>query len=234
MGTGEKHKFKCNNCHSDTLHDILYEKKDHGSEDYGDEDDNFSVQWGTTWRVIQCRGCESISMKMDAWNSEDTDTRGRPAVSTTYFPPRTFRALPAWIRDDVFDQNCPAEINRLMKELYVSLQNDCHAASTMLMRAIFEHMMISKVADNGSFIENLNKFESQGFIGKKQREVVESMLEAGHASIHRAFIPKKNDIVTLADILEGVLEVVYIQSPKADELTKRIPKRVRKDSSKGS
>ena len=52
------------------------------------------------------------------------------------------------------------------------------------------------------------------------------MLEAGHASIHRAFTPKKSDIVTLVDILEGhVLEVVYVQMPKAAELKKRIPKK---------
>jgi len=95
----------------------------------------------------------------------------------------------------------------------------------MLMRAAFEHTMIDKVGDQGSFAKNLSKFEEQGFIGNKQAEVVGSMLEAGHASIHRAFVPKKDDIVTLVDILEGILKVVYVHVPKADELKKRIPKR---------
>jgi hypothetical protein len=174
---------------------------------------------------MQCKGCESISMKREAWNSEMLDDDGGPEIHTTYFPPRIFRELPTWLNDDVFTDKCPPEIEKLMKELYVSLQNDCRAASAMLMRAIFEHMMIDKVSDNKSFVANLNKFEEGGFIGKKQREVVESMLEAGHASIHRAYIPKRNDIIILTDILEGILQVVYVQAPKADEMKKRIPKR---------
>lgn len=222
MTTPAKFKAECNHCYSTTLHDILFEKKDHWTDEI---DDQFSIDWGVTWQVIQCRGCESISMRRDSWDSEDTDDEGRPNVSTAYFPPRIFRELPAWITDDLFSHTCPAEVEQLMKELYVALQNDCRAAATMLMRAIFEHMTIAKVGDHGSFTKNLIKFEEQGFIAKRQREVIESMIEAGHASIHRAFIPKKTDIVTLTDILEGILEVVYVQSPKAEELKKRIPKR---------
>lgn len=112
-----------------------------------------------------------------------------------------------------------------MNELYVALQNDCHAASSMLMRAIFEHAMIDKAGDQGSFSKNLSMFEELGFIGTKQAEVVSSMLEAGHASIHRAFVPKQSDIITLVGILEGILEVIYVHVPKAAELKKRIPAR---------
>ena len=72
----------------------------------------------------------------------------------------------------------------------------------MLMRAIFEHTMIEQGWRSWGIGKNLTKFEELGFIGKKQAEVVASMLEAGHASIHRAFTPKKSDIVTLVDILE--------------------------------
>jgi hypothetical protein len=162
-------------------------------------------------------------MRRDAWHSEATDEQGRPEITTTYFPPRTFRELPEWIRGAVFHQVCPAEINSLMKELYVCLQNGCCGSSAMLTRAVFEHMMIHKTGNQGTFRKNLDAFEHGGFIGKKQREIVESMLEAGHASMHRAFIPKKEDIVTLVDILEGSLEIVYVQTLKADELRKRIP-----------
>ncbi len=164
-------------------------------------------------------------MKRSSWNSEATDEQGRPEIATTYFPPRIFRDLPSWVRNDYFAQTCPRAVGKLMSELYVALQNDCHAASSMLMRAIFEHTMIDKAGDHGSFAKNLCKFEELGFIGKKQAEVVSSILEAGHASIHRAFVPKQSDIITLVDILEGILEVIYVHVPKAAELKKRIPAR---------
>jgi hypothetical protein len=222
MNSPEKLKAQCNTCHAETLHDVLFEKRDRGSEEAAED---FIFDWGVTWRVIQCRGCESVSMKRSAWNSAATDERGRPEIETTYFPPRIFRDLPAWIGNDYFAQTCPHAVRKLMHELYVALQNDCHAASSMLMRAIFEHTMIDKAGDHSSFSKNLSKFEELGFIGKKQAEVVSSMLEAGHASIHRAFVPKQSDIITLVDILEGILQVVYVQVPKAAELKKRIPAR---------
>ncbi|MEO6002294.1 MAG: DUF4145 domain-containing protein [Opitutus sp.] len=225
MSTPEKLKSQCNSCHAETLHDLLFEKKDSGSDQV---DDDFSIEWGATWRVIQCRGCESVSMKRAAWNSESTDEQGRPEIDITYFPPRIFRDFPSWTQSNLFTQTCPDEVEKLMKELYVALQNDCHAASTMLMRAIFEHTMIDKAGDQGTFAKNLKKFEELGFIGKMQAAVVGSMLEAGHASIHRAFIPKRTDIVTLVDILEGVLELIYVHVPKADELKKRIPAKNKK------
>ena len=222
MSTSSKIKAQCNVCHTQTLHEILYDKEDKGTEQI---DEDYCIHWGETWRVIQCRGCESISMKRQAWNSNACEEDGRPEITTTYFPPRIFRDLPRWLKNDFLNDTCPEEVEKLMKELYIALQNDCHAAATMLTRAIFEHTMIAKVGDQGTFVKNLKMFEDQGFIGKKQGEVVASMLEAGHASIHRAFVPTKDDIVILVDILEGVLEVIYVQVPKAAELKKRIPER---------
>ncbi len=217
-------KSDCNICHTQTRHDILYEKSDRGT-DTDEDNDNFSIDWKITWQVIQCRGCESISMKRESRDSESVDERGYEQVSTTYLPPRIFRKYPAWLKNNVFGRTCPDEVKKLMDELYISLQNDCCASATMFVRAIFEHTMIDEVGDKGTFSKNLNEFENSGFIGKKHREVVSSMLEAGHASSHRAFIPIKEDIVTLVDILEGILEVVYVQVPKAHDLEKRIPKR---------
>lgn len=222
MSNPARLKCDCNSCHTHTIHDVLFEKKDKGTENFNDE---FSIDWETDWRVIQCRGCESISMRRDSSHSENTDEQGRPITTTTYFPPRTFRELPKWFKEPYFIEGCSTEIDGLMKELYVCLQNDCRASSAMLARAIFEHMMIDKTGDQGSFSKNLDAFERAGFVGKKQREVIESMLEAGHASIHRAFIPKKSDMITVVAILEGIMEVVYVQAPKADELKQRIPKR---------
>ena len=222
MSDSKKIKGWCNSCLSETNHDLLYEKEDHGSEEIGE---NFSIEWGTLWKLIQCRGCEQVSLKRESWNSETFDEHGRTAVDSVYFPPRIFRDLPPWLKSRPFRRTCPRQIEQLMKELYIALQNGCHAAAAMLTRATFEHLMIHQIGDQGSFGKNLKKFKGAGFVGEKQADVVSSMLEVGHASIHRSFIPQKEDIVTLVDILEGALKVVYVDLPKAVDLRKRIPKR---------
>lgn len=209
----------CNECHTDTNHELLFEKTHNGTEEISED---FDIDWGVQWNVLQCRGCNSMTMKRVAWNSEFYDEKG-PIDDTTFFPPRTFRERPKWLKDRTVARLLPACIDDLFDELYVTLQNDCRASAAMLIRAVFETVMISKVGDNKSFTANLDKFQHEGFITSKQRIVIEPMLEAGHATIHRSYMPKREDLVVLVDIIEGVMNLVYVQTPRAEKLAKEIP-----------
>jgi len=123
---------------------------------------------------------------------------------------------------------CPDQIQSLLKETYICLQNDCRSSAAMCVRAIFEAVMIDKIGDQGTFAANIEEFEKQGYLSKKQKELVEPVLEAGHASIHRAYIPKTAQLVTLVDILENIISVVYVHPQKAADLKKGIPVRKKK------
>ena len=93
----------------------------------------------------------------------------------------------------------------------------------MCVRAIFEAMMIDKIGDQGAFAANIGEFEKQGYISKKQKEIIEPVLEAGHAFIHRGYIPKIDQLITLVDVAESIVSVVYVQAEKAADLKKKIP-----------
>ena len=88
--------------------------------------------------------------------------------------------------------------------------------------------MIDKIGDHGTFAANIEEFEKQGYLSKRQKELVEPVLEAGHATIHRTYIPKTAQLVTLVDILENIISVVYIHPQKAADLKKGIPVRKKK------
>jgi hypothetical protein len=214
-------EIECNHC-GRVSHDRLFLTNRSGTKDF---EEDYSISWGTTWEVFECRGCGRISVRQTSWNSEATDERGKPEDGVVFFPPRTFRKVPDWQTGAVFRSNCPAAILSLLAELYVCLQNECPIASAMVVRSIFERVMIATVKDQGTFAANLARFEEKDFITKKHREVIEPVLEAGHASIHRSFVPSQEDVVTLVDILEGILQLVYVHSPKARELHKKIPRR---------
>jgi hypothetical protein len=129
-------------------------------------------------------------MREDARNSENEDEEGKPIFITTFLPPRIFRPKPRWMSEMEYIFGCPEQIQSLLNETYVCLQNDCRSSAAMCVRAIFEAVMIDKIGDQGTFAANIHEFEKQGYISKKQKEIIEPVLEAGHASIHRAFIPK--------------------------------------------
>lgn len=213
-------KSHCNKCGGPREHKILHEHKTKGEELVHED---IFIYWGETYRLLQCAGCENISMREDSWNSENTSYEGAPIITTKFLPPRIFRPKPKWMDDAEYISNCPDLIQSLLKETYICLQNDCRSSSAMCVRAIFEAMMIDKIGDQGAFAANIGEFEKQGYISKKQKEIIEPVLEAGHASIHRGYIPKIDQLITLVDVAESIVSVVYVQAEKAADLKKKIP-----------
>jgi len=45
--------------------------------------------------------------------------------------------------------------------------------------------MVEKVGDHGSFMKNIDKLQEAGYVSLRGRDNLSSILEAGHASIHR-------------------------------------------------
>jgi DNA-binding PadR family transcriptional regulator len=116
----------------------------------------------------------------------------------------------------------------LLSEIYTALQNDARRLAAMGVRSLIEHIMIAKVGDQGSFVRNLEKFETDGYVSPRQREQVEAILEAGHATTHRNFKPSRYDLITLVDIAESIVQTVYVHEDQVAALRKRVPPREKK------
>jgi hypothetical protein len=97
----------------------------------------------------------------------------------------------------------------------------------MGIRALLEHVMISKVGDKGTFKNNVQAFRDAGFLSPTQQSFLEAVLEAGHATMHRAYEPSKDDLVTLMDIAEATMESVYLHEKRVRELRRMVPRRKR-------
>src|SRR5207247_3296961 len=106
-------------------------------------------------------------------------------ISTQYYPPRIFRAKPIWLSDSTMFLNCPFEIQELLEEIYVCLQSNCHRAAAMATRAVLEQMFVLACGDHGSFKGNLNAFQNAGHISPTQRDFLDIVLDARHATIRR-------------------------------------------------
>ena len=95
----------------------------------------------------------------------------------------------------------------------------------MGVRSLLEMVMISKTGDQGTFGKNIAEFETLGYVSPIQRKRLEAILEVDHAAIHRTFQPSTNDVVTLMDITEHIIETVYLHEAKIVELNKNVPAR---------
>lgn len=209
-------KAHCNACGGERNHVVLHRVV----EPWGDD----RYQGSDTYETLQCAGCNAIKLRHHATYPSE------PFESTTYFPAAIFRPRPRWLFDLelnlFFEEDAVLD---LLNEVYVSLQHNLLRVAAMGVRALLETVMITKVGDTGSFAANVSAFEERGYVSRVQKERLLAILEAGHAAIHRGYKPSREDIITLVDIAEHIIESVYIHDAKVKELQTRTPKRPPRD-----
>ena len=106
-----------------------------------------------------------------------------------------------------------------------------HRLATMGIRALVEKLMIDQVGDQGSFEKNIKAFFAAGHIAPNQQAMFrDTLIEAGHAAMHRDFDPSADTVNTLLDIVEGILHNIHYAPLLADNVKKTIPQRGNKTS----
>lgn len=207
----------CNGCGGERNHAVLHCEKTTWA------DDEYGISGSEKYETLKCLGCDAIKLRHTSWCSEDD----KPTIH--YFPPSVFRKRPDWMNGLVLDLPSGEEfVEELLSEIYSALQNNQRRLAAMGIRALLEQIMIAKIGDHRTFANNLEKFEAAGFVSSKQGERLKTILEAGHATIHRSFRPSKTDLVALVDIAESVIEATYLHDSQLESLRKRIPPRSNK------
>lgn len=207
----EKVKIKCNRCQTFTLHKLVHEYEQNLSEDH--------FSFTLIHSLFECCGCQDVKMiRKELSDYCDMDENGYiPEI--TVFPPDTLRAKPLWLPRLIFPFNAEtgpvnSEIIGLINEIYISVQNSCYRLTVMGIRALIEAVMIQKVGDKGNFQANMKAFQEQGYISEIQCKALEQVLNAGHATIHRSYNPGFSVVTAAIDIVENVIESIYVVEAK--------------------
>lgn len=88
----------------------------------------------------------------------------------------------------------------------------------MGLRALMDELMNNTVGDIGGFEAKVKKMIADGFLSKFQKEVLDPTLELGHAAIHRGHQPSGNQIDAALGIVQGLLELFYVQKKAVEKL----------------
>lgn len=218
-----KIRAHCNNCGPSILHFVLTKEERRWVED------SAQITGTNVYRLLECCGCERITLRHDSWNSYETDEQGHEITTTVYYPPAIWRKMPEWMSDwrGPFAPHINNPISRLMSEIYSALQNDQPALSAMGIRALIEHVMTENIGDTGSIGGNITKFIEDGFVAPKSASLFrEFLIESGHAAMHRGYFPKSTDILAMLDIAESLIESIYVHPrwAKNDRIPPRKPR----------
>ena len=105
-------------------------------------------------------------------------------------------------------EGIPPAIMSLMTEIYVAVEHRLYTLAAMGIRATLENVMKEKVGDR-PFKALVNEFQKAGYLSTRQALGLDVIIEAGHAAIHRGWKPTDEDVSTLLNITETLIELVY-------------------------
>jgi hypothetical protein len=225
MATSEPkiERAHCNECGHKTKHYVVGTRVQRGSELYQHHpyDPGVELEWSTTYDLLECCGCETVSIKRTYWFSEFNP--GEEEVE--YYPPRLSRRPPNWLK------RLPEDVQALMQEVYAALQADSRRLAMMGARAVLDVFIVSKVGDVGSFQKKLDALQQEGYVSSRNRKVLEAALDVGSAAAHRGHQPDVEEVNQVIDIVENVLHADLLE-PSADQLKQSTPPRPAKQHTK--
>lgn len=202
-------KIFCNQCSHTTNHIEIAMRKARGNDDH----ESHPSSWVTTSQMLECCGCESVSLRIGYWHS-DYDARDEDE----FYPPRISRRPPSW------QWRLPDEWRFLLTEVYQALHADSKRLAMMGARAIIDIYMNDAVGDLGNFAKKLEALVNKRHITESDKVILSAALEAGHAAAHRGHLPKPSEIAHVMDIIENLLQRHALKYSAA-ELSQGTPSR---------
>lgn len=205
-------KCHCNACSGETNHFLLTSRVKSGSQPL-DEDAEYHIEWEHKWDLLECCGCEAVILRHKHWFSEWDGTL------TEYFPPAISRELPPWLNQ------LPEDLQALIKETYAALNASSRRLAVMGARTMVDMVMLEKVGDTGGFKQKLNDLVKLGVLSQQNREYLSAALEAGNAAAHRGHAARPDEVDHVMDIVENLLQTVYVLPRASSALRAMIPPR---------
>ena len=172
------------------------------------------VWWAVSFLVLQCCGCQETALKRTVVSENDP---GLPDVQ--YFPPAMSRYLPRW------RFRLPKDSRELLEEIYNSLGTRGSRLPMMGARTLVDMVMLEKIGDVGNFMDKLKGMEKAGYISSQGRDVLYAALDLGSASAHRGHAPTPSEVQSVMDIVENMLQAVYVFPGIAMRLKEATPAR---------
>ncbi|TWT45126.1 hypothetical protein RAS1_15480 [Phycisphaerae bacterium RAS1] len=212
-------KAHCNQCLRETRHFVVAVEK----QEYNEENPDGSLGYWehTYYEMLKCCGCENITLR------STLHVAGDPERRATYFPPAVTRPKPRWM-SGLVGLSAPA-INRALVSLFHEVYAALHAGSNRLAmmgaRAIIDMVLLDKVGDQGTFAEKLSEMQKADYISRASREFLAAAIEAGHAATHRGHASNDADVNRVMDIVENLVQTVYVLETAARTLHKNTPRR---------
>ncbi len=206
----ETRKVACSKCNRKTNHKVLTLV-----EHYWDADGD--IQGYDIYETLSCMGCEEISFRLASTNSDDIDVIDENhwvhVETEELFPQRLIGRSP------LDDQHLlPLKIRQIYKETHSALSSKLKILAGVGIGALIEAVCLEEKAKGHNLKEKIEDLVIQGVLTQKNADILHGTRFLRNRSVHEVEAAKDTELSIAFDIVENLLQTVYIIPKKADGL----------------
>ena len=209
-------KILCSGCGTHTNHEITWKSKENRIEELEGE---YEGIWTTTnYDVLQCLGCENVTLRRKHIFSENMDIRtinGKHIVfpEITLWPKTGYRILkPKYIN------NAPPSIKRIYRETVEAYNSELPTLCSAGIRALIECVCKEEGIQKGDLKDKIDLLNKNGMITKGFADALHENRLLGNDALHEMTLFGDTELKTAIELIETLIETVYETKNKASTL----------------
>lgn len=206
---------------------------------WSNSNNKYHVEWGTEYRLLQCKGCDTVFYHSKSWHSEDSeydqDDEGKTIVISNYryeTYPSALEQRPLWVEKIV---DVDYQLYILLNEMYKAYYNESYILASIGLRTAFDRTSeILKILPTLPLVKKIERLAEQGYIGETEKSQLLIVTDAGNAAAHRAWSPTESEFKSLLTITEDFIRrSVLRDNSSIKKIAGNIPVKMKKSVDKG-
>lgn len=199
-------KYFCRTCRG-----LRNQKEIHRVKRIGEEDEGY-LQWTTTYSILECLGCETISF-LETYGDSSMIIEGKHGEPVYYDDEIIY---PPYLRNgnEITSFFLPEPIRSIYKETISAFKSDSSILTAGGLRAIIEaicnHLKIKK----GELAIRINLLHEKGHLTLSESKRLHSIRFLGNDALHEIEKPKKTHLYILLEIVNHLLANLFINDKK--------------------
>ena len=199
-------KCYCPKCRQHTRHSVMASYVMHSEPDS-------DVWWREVYRMVKCCGCEHVCFDIESEDESNVDY-GPNGEEFTYAIHYSYPEKEGVFTPVQFTWNFPTEVYSIYKETVAAINQDCKLLAAAGFRAVIEAICNDKGVTGKNLELKINGLKRSGYITEADRNRFHSVRFLGNDSIHSIKMPSKEALVTVLQIIDGILTNLYVFDEK--------------------
>lgn len=206
----------CANCIAETRHKILI------SVDVKGAAYDWDYHYNNSYQIVECQGCDSLSFRKVHTNSEDYFV---DPDTNEYFDSAKIDIYPSRVegRSELKHTHfLPINVRQIYGETHLALCSKQPILAVIGIRALVETVCNGKGATGKDLEKRIDNLVDLGILTSQSAELLHSLRILGNEAAHEVKVQDEQTLSLTMDVVEQLLNNVYILPAVTAKLPKRI------------